>query len=343
MNHQNKTQCATNRNVNASYLRKVSSMSLKKAFVLVTALSISSFVRPVSSAHASALMTVESREAIRVLTEQVGNPKSLIRSAILQGSGSAQAVAMSIRLALKVPQNEALKLDAGQIEALKALLGDDSNQSMAKSFIAQGLKKMDAALAHTSEQTLVAYNAALAKEFSNLTASNTGSVANSATSKEATLTSSVSTLQQLALVDRIMTNLNTVVDQCTGGACTITFQRNELSEIKSALSSSVFGAMIQNDAACMGKWKTPNALNSVAEGALALSAVLKNLQARGLSASTVEQAEAAFLDGAAQSVIDLKIASNKDKAYETVCAAFNSAPCNLLKPASVCLTKVAKN
>jgi hypothetical protein len=311
--------------------------------LLFGALTVASF--PLVSAQAAVITATEGRAAAQILAEQVAKPGSLVRSAILNGAKGTEAIAMSMRLALKLKSDQKLSLDAGQISKLQELMNNESDNSVQRRFIAQGLAKMNTALqssglqaSSNNAEALAKYNAALAAEFSSISSRNTG--AQDAKSVGAAPNQKVSTVQQLALVSRILGNMNENIEKCAGGKCQLTFTSADLEAIKNGLGNEFFGSIIQADAACMGQWKTSNAVSSVASGAMALSQRLQELRASGLTTANIEQAETAFLNGAAEALVELKVVSDHRAAFKRVCEAFNQTPCNLLIPASACQTSL---
>lgn len=309
---------------------------LKTLFVMALA---ASFASVPASANVTIVSLQESRVATKVISEHLGTNNSLIRSALLNGAAGSEALVVAMREALNLNKGQALTLDAGQITKLQALVNDQNNSSLRRKLIVQGLGQMEAALTSsglsaysTDPSALTQYQNALAAQFKNVGSTQSASTG-SATRKETTRA------QQLGLVNKIVTNLHAAVDRCLDGSCVLTFTQADIAHVKEGLSSDFFRAMLQNPAACMGNWKTENALSAVADGALALQQHLQKLKSASLTTANIEQAEAAFLDGAAQALVELKISPTKDAAYKIACDAFNKAPCNLLIPAGICNTK----
>jgi len=297
-----------------------------------------------SNASASTLTATETRAVVEVITKQVAKPNSLIRAAILNGAEGTQGIALGMRAALGLRTGQKLTLEAAQTSKLASLMQDKTTNAMQLKFIAQGLNGLDAAIKQNGlpELSTDAKNIAkLSEAFKTLASSNSGTSTGETQVRAAKSAGEVSSLQQQALVSSIVVQMNKAVDKCADGSCELSYQQSEINIVKEALGSEFFRAILKDDGSCMADWTTPGALSSVAEGGKRLSAHLTELRQKGLTQANIEQAETAFLEGAANALVDLKIVSSRTEAFNRVCQAFNEAPCELLIPAAACAGAVA--
>lgn len=329
-------------------IQTLKSNGLRAAQISALAMSALCLMVPATSSFAQLSVvssSAETKAAVEVLTQQVARSNSLLRSAILSGANGTEALAMSMRVALKLGQGEKLTLDAGQISRLSSLMNDGGKPSLQKNYIVQGLIQMNAALTSSGLQSAVSdgstqskYNEALAQQFTALSNQATGALQQSS-GPSGTASWTATPVQHLGLVNKVMANLNAALDRCADGSCVLTYDSKELSQAKEALASEFFRAFLKKNAACIGNWKTPNALSTVADGAVALSAILTQLRQAGLTHENIEQAQAAFLTGAAGAMVELKVAKSQREAYELVCRAFTEQPCDLFKASRLCSVK----